>query len=96
MQFFDCLRDALQAGFAAEYFQRSESGGAVLRPQTATRMGSNIWPGFDAEAFGGGAQSGFETVVREFGGRQSFRRAFRARAAPCAASPFFGISSAVS
>ena len=73
----------------------SNSGGAVLRPHTATRIGLEHLAGLDAQFDAGGAQSGFQSVVRELGGGQDLARLVQDRSA-IAASPFLGISSAVS
>ena len=63
------------------------SGGAFLRPQTATRMGWNIWPALMPRRCGGGAQGGLQAVVGELGVGEDFAGASEGAQAR-AASPF--------
>ena len=52
------------------------SGGAVLRPHTATRTGSNIWPALTPRSRGRGAQGRFQPVVRKLRRGERFARLF--------------------
>ena len=67
-----------------------KSGGAVLRPQTATRIGSNIWPALIPSYVGRAAQRRLQPIVGELGGRERPRAPARGPARAIAASPFLG------
>ena len=53
----------------------SNSGGAFLRPQTATRMGWNICPGLNSQLLSSGAESLIQRIVFELDVGQHIARA---------------------
>ena len=57
---FDGLVDALRQVSRPSTSSVSNSGGATLRPHTATRMGWNIWPALIFSLAAPGAQRGVE------------------------------------
>ena len=88
-------RDAFSRScFAPQYFQGLEQRRGGLAPAHRHTDRLEHLPGLDPQAFGGGAQRGFQAVVRELRGGEYLARASPAPAGPCAASPFLGISSA--
>ena len=86
--------DAFEADLAAQHFERAEQRRRGLAPAHGDADRLEHLAGFDAELLGGGAQRGFEAVVRELGGRQNFAACSQNACSAMAASPFFGISSA--
>ncbi len=87
--------DARKAGLAAQNFQRAEQRRRGLAAANGDADRLEHLAGFDAQFFRGGAQRGFQSIMRKFRGSQRFRAFSSARDA-IAASPFFGISSAAS
>ena len=78
----------VEAGLAAQDFQRFEQRRRGLASADGDADGLEHLAGFDAELCGGGAQRGFQAIVRELGGGEHFAALSAGRVSAIAASPF--------